>query len=198
MTTLTPLDASRARRLKAHTQALHGDIDQAIGGAGPFRNRERYGAFLRMQYHFHQTLAPLYVEPALVAALPDLPTRARYDAVAQDLHDLGQPLPTAHPGPLPALDPTDHASAWGWLYVAEGSNLGAAFLLKAVAALGLDEQCGARHLAAHPDGRAAHWRDFTAALDAQDFTEAEEARAEAAATQAFGYVQALAREVLVD
>ncbi len=62
----------------------------------------------------------------------------------------------------------------GWLYVVEGSNLGAAFLLKDAAKLGLGEEFGARHLAGAPEGRGLHWRTFTAALDEIELTEEEE------------------------
>ena len=57
----------------------------------------------------------------------------------------------------------------------------------------LDGSFGARHLAPHPDGRAAHWRDFIAQLDELALTPEEEARAEAGARAAFssvlGYVE---------
>nr|WP_277923893.1 biliverdin-producing heme oxygenase [Sphingomonas hankookensis] len=77
------------------------------------------------------------------------------------------------------------STALGWLYVAEGSSLGAAFLLKAAQRIGLHTDHGARHLAGHPDGRAAHWRRFTARIDAIDMSDAEEERMFAAAREAF-------------
>ncbi len=56
--------------------------------------------------------------------------------------------------------------ALGWLYVSEGSTLGAAFLFKqAQSDLGLSADFGARNLAAYPDGRATVWRRFVASLD---------------------------------
>lgn len=73
----------------------------------------------------------------------------------------------------------------GWLYVVEGSKLGAAILYKLAGKLGLDENCGARHLAGHPDGRARHWRAFTAALDGLLLDEAAEQRVTAGAVAAF-------------
>ena len=58
------------------------------------------------------------------------------------------------------------ARALGWLYVSEGSTLGAAFLFKeAQTALDLSAEFGARNLAASPAGRAQAWRAFVAALD---------------------------------
>ncbi|MCJ2185057.1 biliverdin-producing heme oxygenase, partial [Novosphingobium sp. 1949] len=92
----------------------------------------------------------------------------------------------------------DRASALGWLYVSEGSNLGAALLRKAVAPLGLSDDFGARHLAPAPEGPAAHWREFVAALDTVPLDAEEEARATEAARRAFVHVQALADACLAE
>jgi hypothetical protein len=96
-----------------------------------------------MQWGFHQTVAPLYADPALQALLPGLATRARLALVEQDMADLGLPLPAAA-APHPVAG---EATALGWLYVAEGSSLGAAVLRKLVARIGLSDTFGARHLA---------------------------------------------------
>ncbi|MDP1908319.1 MAG: biliverdin-producing heme oxygenase, partial [Hyphomicrobium sp.] len=84
----------------------------------------------------------------------------------------------------------------GWLYVAEGSNLGAAFLLKEAEKLGLSDTSGARHLAGAPEGRGLHWRTFVAALDAVTLSAAEEQRAVAEAEAAFERVHALTEQLL--
>jgi heme oxygenase len=182
---------SRASALKALTHAAHERLDAAIMAGRPFESRERYGRFLTVQYLFHRDIAALYDSPALGALLPDLPGRRRLADIAADLADLGLPVPA--PGEAPALGPDALLpEALGWLYVAEGSNLGAAFLLKAAAALGLDERFGARHLAAAPEGRGLHWKTFVAALDAVPLSAEEETRAakgaEAAFTRVAGYV----------
>lgn len=93
--------------------------------------------------------------------------------------------------PVFDADAIDVPTALGWLYVAEGSNLGAAFLFKMARALDLDENFGARHLAGHADGRAQHWRDFTGALDTVDLDADEERRVSMGANAAFARVQAL-------
>ena len=80
-------------------------------------------------------------------------------------------------------------TALGWLYVAEGSNLGAAFLLKEAIKLGLNDGFGVRHLAAAPEGRGLHWKTFTAALDTVALTPEEEQRVVAGAKAAFARVQ---------
>lgn len=182
-------EPSRARRLRAATGAAHERLDQRIMAAGPFASRENYGRFLAVQHAFHSDLAPLYADPRLAGFISDLAARERLSAIGTDLTDLGLPVPEA--GASRAPDPADLSEALGWLYVAEGSNLGAAFLLKMAAALDLGETFGARHLAGHPEGRAQHWRGFTAALDAVALSEAEEARAVAGAEAAFARVEDL-------
>ncbi|MBM7094103.1 biliverdin-producing heme oxygenase, partial [Streptomyces sp. S12] len=79
-------------------------------------------------------------------------------------------------------------------YVAEGSNLGGAVLYKLAAKLGLNSGFGARHLAAHPDGVARHWRGFTAALDAVTLSRSQEDEVVAGAEAAFGRVRAHVEE----
>lgn len=182
-------EPSRAKRLKAATATAHERLDQRIMAGGPFASRENYGRFLAVQHAFHSDLASLYADPRLAGFISDLAGRERLSAIGADLTDLNLPIPEA--GPNLAPDPADLPEALGWLYVAEGSNLGAAFLLKMAAALGLGEVFGARHLAGHPEGRALHWRAFIAALDAVTLSEAEEARAVAGAEAAFARVHGL-------
>ncbi|MGN8000185.1 biliverdin-producing heme oxygenase [Sphingomonas sp. 22176] len=193
MTTDEPatIEQSRAKRLKATTNAVHETLDQRIMAAEPFRDRDRYGRFLGVQYRFHRDIDALYRHPVLEAVLPDLAGRRRLDAIARDLGDLALPIPEDGDAPAFGAGPIDLPTAFGWLYVAEGSNLGAAFLYKAAAALGLDASHGARHLAGHPDGRAGHWREFTAALDMLDLSEDEDARVIAGARAAFPRVHDL-------
>jgi heme oxygenase len=182
---------SLAKRLKAGTEATHERLDKSIMAGRPFADRERYGRFLDVQYRFHRDIDGLYQRPELAERLPDLDGRRRLAQIAADRADLGlPPLADLPPPAFTAESEPDLATALGWLYVAEGSNLGAAFLFKAAAKLGLDETQGARHLAGHPDGRAAHWRQFTAALDAAKLDADGEARAIAGAEAAFSQVQA--------
>jgi heme oxygenase len=181
---------SRSRRLKVSTQTAHERLDNRIMESQPFRDRERYRLFLKIQYLFHRDVDALYCAPELRAVLPDLDGRRRLAAIQQDIADLGQGVPD--PAAATAFGSSvDLATAFGWLYVAEGSNLGAAFLFKAAAALGLDASFGARHLAGHPDGRARHWREFTGALDALELEPEEDARVIAGAEAAFARVRTL-------
>lgn len=195
MDTLSPPALSRSQRLKAASHERHERLDARIMRAQPFASREHYRRFLRLQWRFHQQLAPLYARADLAACLPDLAARQRLAALAQDCADLALPLdPGAQADPLDA--PLPRASALGWLYVAEGSKLGAAVLFKLAAALGLDAEQGARHLASPGGSRLGEWRAFTAALDALPLSEVEEAQLVAGAQAAFDRVHALAAELL--
>ena len=100
----------------------------------------------------------------------DLHVRGRQEASLADLADLG----VAQPEDAIASGAVKMPEALGWLYVSEGSTLGAAFLFKdAQAKLGLSAEFGARNLAAYPEGRAIVWRRFVAALDSEQISPAE-------------------------
>ena len=67
-------------------------------------------------------------------------------------------------GELPTPSFSDD-EAIGWLYCVEGSNVGAAILYKEAGKIKLSDEHGASHLAAHSDGRLAHWRATKAQID---------------------------------
>ncbi len=184
----------RWQRLKAATSGTHERLDTRIMSAGAFASTENYAKFAQMQHAFHRDIDALYANPKLDALLPDLPGRRRLRQIENDLSDLGvQPLALDE---LPAFGAdADIPTALGWLYVAEGSNLGAAFLIKAAEKLGLSETFGASHLAGAPEGRGLHWRTFTGALDALDLNEGENQRVIEGAEAAFKRVHTLADRV---
>lgn len=177
---VSPLETSRCKRLKASTHREHDGVDQLVMAAHPFQDRARYARFLLVQHHFHGSLSGLYEDPLLNTWLPGLSSLSRFAAVEQDIRDLGQ-LPPA----LPTSVKVDPAHALGWLYCSEGSNLGAAFLFKHTQRLSLDEGLGARHLAAHPQGRALHWKAFVSAIDGLELDKQQEAGVIAGAIAAF-------------
>jgi heme oxygenase len=185
--TSTPL--SRWRRLQAETDAVHRALDARIMANDPFRDAERYGRFLRMQLQFFRDIDPLYATPALQALIPDLAGRRRLALAEQDANDLKLDL---EGGGKPLFaGAIDVPAALGWLYVAEGADLGSPFLLKETAKLGFTEEFGARHMRGHPEGRGKHWHRFTDALDAAALSEAEDARVTDGAFAAFARVTAL-------
>lgn len=184
---------SRSLRLKEATRDTHDRLDKRIMAEDIFASQAQFARFLRVQYRFHRDVDALYTKPELVPLLPELDARRRLAQVTQDLRDLDTPLPAEAPGKLDSS--TALPEALGWLYVAEGSNIGGTVLYKlASSKLGLNAEHGARHLAAHPDGAARHWREFTRALDEIALSEDEEARVFAAANQAFATVQGYVTE----
>ena len=185
-------EQSRVKRLKAATRGAHGDLDSFIMASKPFESRENFGKFVETQYLFHRDLDAFFSNATLDGLLPDLKGRRRLSMIEQDLSDLGLAIPETAAPRFSAETPFDLPEAMGWLYVVEGSNLGAAFLLKDAAKLGLGEEFGARHLAGAPEGRGLHWRTFTAALDEISLTVEEEgvvAGAEAAFRAVHAYAQ---------
>lgn len=183
-------EQSRAKRLKALTSTVHEGVDRSIMSASSFATIERYKNFLAIHYLFHRDVAALYADARLQAAFPNLVQRCRLPLVLADMENLGVAAPESGPPAFLAGDPLDMGTALGWLYVAEGSNMGAAVLRKEAQKLGLTDDVGARHLAPAPEGPAAHWRAFTAALDAAELSEDEEKRAKEGALEAFARVQA--------
>lgn len=182
-------DASRAKRLKARTRETHDRLDNRIMEAASFDSVEGYAHFAAVQHRFHRDIDALYDDKQLRALLPDLDTRRRLALIQADLADIGHGAVEPGEPPLFSGGTVDVPTALGWLYVAEGSNLGAALLRKEATKLGLSDSFGARHLAPASEGPAMHWRIFTAALDAPTLTPEEERRVVAGAEAAFRRVQ---------
>ncbi|MEL7937051.1 biliverdin-producing heme oxygenase [Pseudomonas delhiensis] len=181
MTTLEA-PALRSQRLNLATHAPHQRLDNAVKAHEPFASRENFTPFVVAQYLFQSELQALYQDAELGALFPDLPERCRALQAKADLADLGAEVPAPVAG---AITRPSRAEALGWLFVSEGSKLGAAFLIKRVAALGLDENFGARHLGEPSGGRAEGWKRFTRTLDGLALSAAEEREAEAGALAAF-------------
>ena len=138
---------SAAAKLRTSTQPLHDAVDAAFG-AYRLDDEASYRRFLAA----HARALPA-VEAALAGQSTLPPWQARAPLLAADLADLGEPMP-------PPLDftLTDAASAWGALYVAEGSRLGGVMLARQVAG-----HLPSRYLAAAH--RPGEWRALRTAID---------------------------------
>lgn len=156
-----------SQRLKQETADQHERMHQLMAQGDPFSSREAYGRFVTAQYLFQRDVEHLFHDTAVQAAVADLHVRGRQEASLADLADLGMEVPHE----AIASDMVVMPAALGWLYVSEGSTLGAAFLFKdAQAKLGLSAEFGARNLAAYPEGRAVVWRRFVGSLDSDQIT----------------------------
>lgn len=181
-----------AEYLKTNSHATHDTVDNLVSSCKPFDTVENYTKFLQLQAVFHKIVDPIYKDAELNKHIPNLASLARYDAVLKDLSDLN-----AEPVDLDVALPNPEGSeALGWLYCAEGSNLGAAFLFKDVQnKLNFDAEHGASHLAPHADGRGKHWREFISYLN--QLSNNQEVREEAlrGALNAFHLYKILVRKI---
>ena len=174
--------ALRSQRLNQITHEPHSKLDALVKAHAPFETRASFARFVVAQYLFQAELVELYNDAELTAIIPDLPDRCRAEAAKADLADLDTEIPAPAAG---AVKNPSKARALGWLFVSEGSKLGAAFLIKRAVALELSETFGARHLAEPQGGRAEGWKSFVRTLDALPFSAEEEAEVEQGALDAF-------------
>ncbi|NWB31596.1 biliverdin-producing heme oxygenase [Pseudomonas gingeri] len=172
----------RSQRLNQITNEPHTRLDHLVKAHAPFETQANFARFVVAQYLFQSELVALYNDPELIAIVPDLPARCRAEQAKADLADLDTEVPAAVAG---AVSNPSKAEALGWIFVSEGSKLGAAFLIKRAVGLGLSETFGARHLGEPAGGRAEGWKSFIKTLDGLEFSAEEEAAVEKGAIDAF-------------
>ena len=182
MTTELNHPALRSQRLNQITHAPHEKLDKAVKAHAPFDTLASYTRFVVAQYLFQAELQHLYNDAELARIIEDLPQRCRAEQARADLADLNTEMPQPVAG---AVGRPPLAEMLGWLFVSEGSKLGAAFLIKRATALNLSETFGARHLGEPAGGRAAGWKSFVRTLDALPLSAEEEALLDKGAVAAF-------------
>ena len=178
-----------AKRLKEQTTTIHDSVDNLVMSVEPFTNKENYIKFLKLQSVFHKAVDHIYKDPELNKAIPELEYMARYDAVTQDLADLGD-KPYEYGKPLPHETGN---KAIGWLYCAEGSNLGAAFLFNT--RKNWITPANTALVTSLPIRTARqHWRAFVEHLNALGLSPEAEAEAIKAQKIAFAFYKVVLRE----
>lgn len=187
-TAVLPLEKpTLSSRLKEETHLEHERMHQLMKQADVFSNEIQYAKFTLAQYYFQAQIEHVYTDQKIQAYIPDLDIRGRAHAAYQDLKDLNH-LPTQQA----ELKNLPYLQALGWIYVSEGSTLGAAFLFKqAQKKLNLSAEFGARNLAAYPEGRMVVWRRFQLALNTAEFTEQEQDEIILGALHGFHYFGSL-------
>jgi heme oxygenase len=168
-----PLMTTNAVVLKDHTQTLHTEVEslllpklQAVQTIG------EYAAILQFFYGFFSPLEGA-IQPFIATYdLPDMNTRRKALLILQDLQAIRCPvrgLPVCTE--LPVIHNT--ASAFGALYVMEGSTLGgkmiARMLLKNTA-LSLPENA-ISFFSGYGEETGARWKNFLTALNKQEDVE---------------------------
>ena len=174
--------ALRSQRLNQITNEPHQKLDALVKAHKPFDEVANFARFVVAQYLFQSELKALYTDPALKQIVPDLPERCRAEQAKADLADLNTEVPAPVAG---AVNAPSKAEALGWIFVSEGSKLGAAFLIKRAVGLGLSDTFGARHLGEPAGGRAEGWKSFIRTLDGLELTAEEEADLDKGAVAAF-------------
>jgi len=174
--------ALRSQRINQITNEPHQKLDALVKAHKPFDTRENFARFVVAQYLFQSELQALYTDAALKEIVADLPERCRAEQAKADLADLNTEVPAPVAG---AVNSPSKAEALGWIFVSEGSKLGAAFLIKRAVALDLSETFGARHLGEPAGGRAEGWKSFIRTLDALELSAEEEADLDKGAVAAF-------------
>ena len=128
---MTPTDAlnqdlSFSETLKYYSRKTHDSVDNLVMSMQPFADLDNYAKFLQAQYEFHRTLKSAYQDDSLNEQIPNLATLSRLDKVVADMKDL-----SVEPSDIALKQPNiEVEQAVGWLYCAEGSNVGAAILYK--------------------------------------------------------------------
>ncbi|MCC9621286.1 biliverdin-producing heme oxygenase [Thalassospira sp. MA62] len=183
---------SRLEEIKQSTRDDHQSVDDMVMALAPFASRENYARFLRLQYIFHTEMKPVYEAEDLNRMIPGLAARSRHDAVCDDLTDLEIFHEVAAENRSRFAITATGPARLGWLYVCEGSSLGAAFLLKEAANIGLGATFGARHLAGHAHGRGKHWREFVEQVNGLRLDDKGELAMRKGAADAFAYFRDLA------
>ena len=175
---------SLSQRLRQETAQEHERMHLLMAQADIFASKEKYAQFTLSQYYFQQEIEHLFEQKGVAGLIPDLGIRGRSQQAFEDLKDLGiQPAGQSLQSAGVKLP-----EALGWIYVSEGSTLGAAFLFKeAQKSLGFSETFAARNLAAYPEGRAKVWKRFVQALDNADFDSVLQDQVVQGALSAFGY-----------
>ncbi|CAM4144605.1 hypothetical protein F901_02870 [Acinetobacter dispersus] len=181
-----------ASRLKIETASQHQQMHLLMEEAQVFADTQRYAKFTLAQYYFQQNVEYLFRHPEVSTLISDLDIRGRSQAALLDLYDL-QLTPEVQEL---LTENVDFPEALGWIYVSEGSTLGAAFLFKqAQQLLGLNAEFGARNLAAYPEGRARVWKHFITELDTAQLSESQQDQAILGAKQAFDYFGSLLKNI---
>ncbi len=191
MTTLT-------QALKSHSSQTHDNIDHLVMSKKPFDTQDNYRKFLQAQELFHQAVTPVYQNAMLLGQFDKLDEYSRLDKVKADMTDLGISSFDSQVMPPDAEHLKNSLEAIGWFYCAEGSNVGAAILYKEAGKIELNDEFGAKHLSAHPDGRMPHWRATKEKIDALALDEQGLSAVLKGCDDAFAYFGKVLQEVFGD
>ncbi len=116
---------SLALRLKNETASQHEYMHQLMEQAQVFKDVQHYAQFTLAQYYFQKNVENVFDLAEIAALISDLDIRGRSQSALLDLQDLNQQVESLKL----MTEGIGFAEALGWIYVSEGSTLGAAFCL---------------------------------------------------------------------
>ena len=183
----------RITKLRAITTGTHQSLDDKVMSYQPYESNENYIKFLKFQHQFMNKVAPLYQSQQLTKVFYNLQSRCRLNYLKLDLADFNQSVTAVNDNEMNTLS---LPAAIGWLYVIEGSKLGAAILAKEVGKLNLTGEYGARFLAGPGNGRGSAWREFMQSVESIELSDQEEQMMLDGALNAFMYVHSCVDNVL--
>jgi len=162
-------------RLKATTAAAHHALDERLSGFD-LTTTAHYRRFLQASANALLPLEAALEQAGVGELIDDWAQRRRTPAIMADLADMnGRAHPMQPPGRA-----LDRSFVFGTLYVLEGSRLGAAYLLRVVAAAADPRVSPATRYLRHGAGQGL-WPSFLARLAVEPVTvEDEEAMIESA------------------
>lgn len=145
-------------KIKKQTASEHERLRNLMVSLDLFNNIGRYKNFTLAQYYFHVYVTEIFNAHHIAHLISGIKCTERFNAIKKDMEDLGI---VAENDVLEDIKTLNIYEALGWLYVSEGSTLGAAILLKsAKASYYLSEHFGARNLAEYSEGRLKYWENF--------------------------------------
>ncbi|GJE53837.1 MULTISPECIES: biliverdin-producing heme oxygenase [Methylobacterium] len=155
-------------RLRAATAGAHQALERDLDWEARTATLQGYRDLLALMRGFHAGF-----EPAIGRMLDDedfFGPRRRLQALDADLNRLG--LGATDIAGLPAVSPialTSRASAYGALYVLEGSTLGGQVIGRSIAERhGPDAEAACRYYRGHGRATGRMWNAFRARLDGLD------------------------------
>ena len=157
-------------RLRTNTRAAHVALEDTLALLQPPLSRARFVDALQGFAVFHRAWEPRVAE--LIGDEAFLAPRRRLSLLASDLTELGSEPSDSAASDGGAFDLSfvcDEASAWGSLYVMEGSTLGGQVISKALRDADTDwaAERGLGYFNPYGHATAAMWRAFCARLEAE-------------------------------
>lgn len=156
-------------RLRSETKPVHEELEASmIPWISRVKSLAEYADLLRMFYGFYKPLDKAITTHVDLNILPDFHERRRPGWILDDLQSIGYPAEAVVLDNRPSWV-TDRASAFGALYVMEGSTLGGRVICKTISgSLNVEMDKCLRFFGGYGPETGSRWKRFLSALEAFD------------------------------